>query len=68
MDDREAISEGLAALAAALDNRDWDALRAVFTADATGYGSTGVEGIVAHVRAHLGGCGPTQHQIGRAHV
>ena len=68
MDDREAIREGLAALAAALDDRDWDALRAVFTADATGYGSTGVEDIVAHVRAHLGGCGPTQHLLGNQRI
>lgn len=68
MDDRQAIIEALAALAAALDGRDWDTLRTVFTADATGYGRTGVEDIVAVVRGHLGGCGPTQHLLGNHRV
>lgn len=68
MDDRDAITEALAVLAAALDGRDWDTLRAIFATDATGYGATGVENVVARVREHLGGCGPTQHLLGNHRV
>jgi hypothetical protein len=66
--DREQIADRLALLAAALDHRDWAALGACFTSDATGYSSTGREQIVARVRDHLGGCGPSQHLLGNSRV
>jgi hypothetical protein len=65
---RSAIVEALARLAAATDARDWPTVSAVFTADATGYGAHGVEAIVARMRAHLDGCGPTQHLLGNHRV
>jgi hypothetical protein len=66
--DREAIVERLAEVAAALDERDWTALGAAFTPDARGYSVTGREAIVARVREHLGGCGPSQHLLGNVRV
>ena len=68
MTDREAITERLAEVAAALDERDWAALAAAFTPDARGYSATGREAIVARVRDHLGGCGPSQHLLGNVRV
>ena len=68
MGDREAIAERLVEVAAALDTRDWATLGAAFTADAHGYGAVGREAIVARVRAHLGGCGPSQHLLGNVRV
>ncbi|MFF8596490.1 nuclear transport factor 2 family protein [Streptomyces sp. NPDC015220] len=67
-DDHRLITEGLARLASALDTRDWEGVAAAFTADATGYGVTGVENVVAVVRRHLGGCGPSQHLLGNHRV
>ncbi|MFF3494496.1 nuclear transport factor 2 family protein [Streptomyces sp. NPDC002795] len=67
-DDRQQIIEALARLAEALDTRDWGGLAAAFTPDATGYGRTGPDAIVANVRAHLGGCGPSQHLLGNHRV
>lgn len=64
MDDRQAIIDRLHRLAAAIDERDWDTIRTIFSADATGYGSTGVDAIVTTMGEHLGGCGPTQHLLG----
>jgi hypothetical protein len=66
--DRDAILERLADVATALDARDWSALAAAFTADAHGYGATGRGAIVERVRAHLGGCGPSQHLLGNTRV
>ncbi|MFI0357552.1 nuclear transport factor 2 family protein [Actinomadura sp. 9N407] len=65
---REEIVHGLCAAATALDTRDWDALGAAFTPDATGYGASGRDAIVAQVRRHLGGCGPSQHLLGNHRV
>jgi hypothetical protein len=66
--DRDELLERLADVAAALDERNWTALGEAFTADAEGYGRTGRDGIVARVRAHLGGCGPSQHLLGQSRV
>jgi SnoaL-like domain len=66
--DRDVILERLADVAAALDSRDWAALGAAFTPDARGYSALGREAIVARVRAHLGGCGPSQHLLGNLRV
>lgn len=68
MSDRSDIAEALARVAAALDERDWEVLGAAFTADARGYSAEGREAIVARVRAHLGGCGPSQHLLGNLRV
>lgn len=66
--DRDQIVERLADVPAALDSRDWDGLGALFTDSATGYGASGREAIVATVREHLGGCGPSQHLLGNHRV
>jgi hypothetical protein len=66
--DRDQIVEALAELAAALDSRDWTAVTAAFTPDANAYGQSGVDGIIATVRAHLGGCGPSQHLLGNHRI
>jgi ketosteroid isomerase-like protein len=66
--DERAIERALYEVAAALDTRDWDALAAAFADDAHGYGAHGREAIVARVRAHLGGCGPSQHLLGNVRV
>jgi hypothetical protein len=66
--DREEIIDRLCRLASALDRRDWAALGAAFTETATGYGRTGRDEIVAVVRRHLGGCGPSQHLLGNHRV
>ena len=66
--DRQEIGEQLARVAAALDARDWASLGAAFTEDARGYGATGPAAIVARVRAHLGGCGPSQHLLGNQRI
>lgn len=65
---RDEIIERLADVATALDTRDWDALGALFTESATGYGVTGRAAIVEMVRDHLGGCGPSQHLLGNHRV
>lgn len=66
--DRNQITGRLADVASALDTRDWDALGALFTESATAYGASGREAIVARVRDHLGGCGPSQHLLGNHRV
>lgn len=68
MSDRSDIAEALAGVAAALDSRDWSTLGAAFTEDAYGYGAAGRRAIVARVRAHLDGCGPSQHLLGNLRV
>ena len=68
MSDRSDIAEALARIAAALDERDWAALGAALTSDARGYSADGREAIVVRVRAHLGGCGPSQHLLGNVRV
>ncbi len=67
-DDRHQIIEQLNRLAEALDQRDWAQIGDVFTADATAYRRQGVEAILATVREHLGGCGPSQHLLGNHRV
>ncbi|MGH3435497.1 MAG: nuclear transport factor 2 family protein [Sciscionella sp.] len=66
--DAEAITGTLHRLAAATDARDWATIRATFTTDGSGYGRTGADAIVAVMREHLGGCGPTQHLLGNHRI
>lgn len=68
MDDRHQIIEALARFAAGLDRKDWDVLRGLLAPDAAAYGSSGPDAIIAKVRAHLGGCGPTQHLLGNHRI
>lgn len=68
MTDAAAIEAALYGVATALDTRDWAALGAAFAEDAHGYGKEGRAAIVAQVRAHLGGCGPSQHLLGNVRV
>lgn len=69
MDDRAALIERLAEIAAAIDGRDWETIAGAFTADAHGYGRDGgPDAIVAQMRAHLDGVGPTQHLLGNHRV
>lgn len=63
------LNEVLARYARACDQRDWAALDEVFVQEATADygGSLHLQGrgpIVAMIRAHLGGCGPSQHLLG----
>ncbi|MGY1812477.1 nuclear transport factor 2 family protein [Blastococcus sp. SYSU D00820] len=66
--DHRVLATALAELASALDRRDWTAIGAAFAPDAVGYGAHGREAIVARTRAHLGGCGPSQHLLGNVRV
>jgi ketosteroid isomerase-like protein len=66
--DERAIERALCSVATALDSRDWAALGAAFTEDARGYSKVGRDAVVAQVRAHLGGCGPSQHLLGNIRV
>lgn len=62
------IHRGLATIARAMDDRDWDALRAMLLPDATaelGRGRlSGRDAIVDFIRSFLDACGPTQHLLG----
>jgi hypothetical protein len=68
-DDRVAIIESLAELAASFDHRDWDASRALMCSDVEAYGHSGVDAVIDNnLRAHLGGCGPSQHLLGNHRI
>lgn len=58
-----AVVETLTRLAAALDDKDWNAVDSMFAIGASAYGVHGRDAIVDHCRQHLGGCGPTHHSI-----
>ncbi len=70
--DRAEIIRVLDAYATALDRRDWDLLRNVFTTNAAvdfGEGRTSdVREVVDTIHGFLGGCGPTQHLQGNYRV
>jgi len=68
VNDRDLIVEALARMSKALDSRDWATVRELYTPDAEGYGSTGIDAIVATLQNHLGGVGPTQHLLGNHRV
>lgn len=67
-DDRAALVELLADLAAATDARDWSAIAALLTDDAVAYGARGPAAVVERMQAHLGGVGATQHLLGNHRV
>lgn len=67
-DDCRAIFERLCELALAFDQRDWAAVGALFSSDATAYGIGGRTEIVAGARSKLGGCGPSQHLLGNQRI
>ncbi|RKT86991.1 SnoaL-like domain-containing protein [Saccharopolyspora antimicrobica] len=68
MSDRDDIAERLAELAAAIDARDWESVRAAFLPNAHGYRKDGAEAIVRQISDHLGACGPTQHLLGNHRI
>ena len=68
MTDRDDILEALATVAAAIDARDWDTIRAHFTADTVAYGARGIDALIAQFEAFIGGVGPTQHLLGNHRV
>jgi hypothetical protein len=66
--DRALIIEALARIAAAIDGRDWDTVRRLFTPDTDAYGARGIDALLAQFGAFLGGVGPTQHLLGNHRV
>lgn len=62
------IQRALAGFARAMDARDWTALHDIVLEDATADIGTGpLQGraaLIAHMRAFLDECGPTQHLLG----
>jgi 3-phenylpropionate/cinnamic acid dioxygenase small subunit len=63
------LHQVLCRYARACDQRDWPAMDDIFIAEASAdYGGMhrlqGREPIVAMIRAHLDGCGPSQHLLG----
>ena len=68
-DDRISIIETLAELASSFDRRDWVATRNLMLEDVVAYGHVGVDAVIDdNLRAHLGGCGPSQHLLGNHRV
>ena len=67
LDERE-IGRALTRFARAMDDRDWDAARAILTPNATAELGTGPlagpDAIIGLIRHYLDGCGPTQHLLG----
>ncbi len=70
--EREHIIDVLNRYADACDSRDWPLFERVFAPDATAdYGDFQLasrDAIVASIRNHLGGCGPSQHLLGNYEV
>jgi hypothetical protein len=63
------IELALGRYARAHDERDWGMLDTVFASDVTAdyageFKLEGRDALVANTRAHLGGCGPSQHLMG----
>jgi hypothetical protein len=71
-DDRFAVIATLDRYATALDRRSWPLLDDVFTPDVAaewaGARWSGRDELVAMIRSHLDGCGPTQHLLGNYDV
>lgn len=66
------LQQVLIAYALLCDGRDWQAIGQVFSDDASAcYGGSTLPdraAILAMLRHHLGGCGPTQHLLGNMQV
>ena len=63
--DKEDIIEMINHYAMALDDRKWELLKDLFTADVRinfgGIEREGIDDFIEMIKAHLGGCGPSQH-------
>lgn len=68
MSARVEVLESVADFARATDARDWVTLRGLLLDDVRGYGTDGAEQVIAQMRTHLDGCGPTQHLLGNQRV
>lgn len=67
--DQHAIIDRLNLACAIFDAREWDRIGEVMTDDVQAYGCAGREAVVCDsLRAHLGGCGPSQHLLGNYRV
>jgi hypothetical protein len=67
--DRAAIIDQLHLLCAHFDARAWDRIGEVMAPDVQAYGCDGLDAVVRDsLRAHLGGCGPSQHLLGNHRV
>lgn len=68
------IAQGFGRYARALDRREWALLDSVFAADVQAdyndgeYRVEGRQALVAMIRSHLDGCGPSQHLLGNVTV
>lgn len=68
MSARSEVLEAVADFARSTDARDWVTLRGLLADDVRGYGTDGAEPVITQMRAHLDGCGPTQHLLGNHRV
>lgn len=68
-DDAAAIVAACNLAARLFDARAWDRIGEVMLPDVEAYGCVGLESVVRDsLRAHLGGCGPSQHLLGNHEV
>jgi hypothetical protein len=68
-DDRHRLIEALNLFAWILDHREWHRVGEVMAEDVEAYGCVGRQSVVDDsLRAHLGGCGPSQHLLGNYQV
>lgn len=68
MNARQEVVDLLTEAAWVFDQKQWDRMAEIFTADAVAYGQRGLDAITANTVRYLGGCGPTQHLLGNHRV
>jgi hypothetical protein len=71
-EDHQDVLDTVVRYSTALDARDWGLLDRVFLQDAIAHYKVGTlhgrDAIVAMIRDHLGGCGPSQHLLGNHRI
>ena len=69
LEDRFAIVDALNLLSRLFDARAWDRIGEVMAPDVVAYDCHGLDSVITDsLRAHLGGCGPSQHLLGNHEV
>lgn len=69
VEDQLAIVARLNLLARLFDARAWDRIGEVMSPDVVAYDCTGLDAVIRDsLRAHLGGCGPSQHLLANHEV
>lgn len=69
IEDRFAIVDALNLLSRLFDARAWDRIGEVMAPDVVAYDCHGLDSVITDsLRAHLGGCGPSQHLLGNHEV